>query len=201
MDQRNVDGVAEHHPVVPEVAELHGKLAQAVEIVAIATPHATDRVADARGAGVDQHLRAEEQRLLPLGRPAEADRLVDVAEARDRTAHVRNPRRGSADLVREPDRGRGLEDRVDDDTPALEIELDLHAGEQRVDGMHVGRALDLGNQDAAEAGAHHRPQVLERLPGGPRLDAREEGLVRGDEEVERVVQGRWRGGEPGFGGA
>ena len=43
-------------------------------------------------ARVDQHLGAQEERLLPFRGPPVAERLMDVAEARERAAHVRDPR-------------------------------------------------------------------------------------------------------------
>ena len=150
VDDRDVLGVAHHHPEVADVAQLAQPRAEAVEIVVGAAPHAADRVADAGRACVDQHLLADVERLAALARPAEAERRDDVAEARDRAAHVRDSIRRGRDLVRAADRGRVLEDRVQHRRPDGEAVLGLETGEDRVGGMDVGRTRDLREQHTGE---------------------------------------------------
>ena len=85
--------VASHRGSTADLAfclQLGREAVQAVQIIAVAPPHPADRVADARRLRVEQDLRAQELRLAAFGRPAIPDSLMDVAEARDRTAHVGN---------------------------------------------------------------------------------------------------------------
>ena len=144
---------------------------QALLVVQVPAPHAADRVADAGRLGVDQHLGAQEERLAALGRPAEADRLMDVAEAGDRAAHVADPRRGHGDLVGQPQR------------------LAPSPGSDRSSCWPIGRprstSMQLSSASAAwmSAGlcrpwapgcrpasvAHHGAQVLQGLAGRRRL--------------------------------
>ena len=98
---------------------------------------------------------------------------MDVAEARERAAHVRHPRRRHRDLVGEADRLRGLEDRVDRDLArARSKSTSVHASNASSMCTSAGDMI-FGNSTPARPGPATARRSFKRLTGRRRLHTRE----------------------------